>query len=116
MRPALVFTSDSETSTEKVGSSEPESCDDKINDVWCKTDIKSSSEPFLGTTGPNIVIDNPDSVVKVVSSVIVCDLIRLLTEESNLFHSHNAQKWKVLPKALKWSIITPEEMRKFLWD
>jgi hypothetical protein len=25
-----------------------------------------------------------------------------------------AEKWKVLPKTLKWSNITPEEMRKLL--
>ena len=40
------------------------------------------------------------------------DLIQLLTEQSNLYHSQNAQKWKVSPKTLKWSNITPEEMRK----
>ena len=82
--------------------------------MWCKTDKKPSNEPFLGTTGLNIVIDNPESVVEVVSSVIGVDLIRLLPEQSNLYHSQNAQKWKVLPEALKWSNITPEEMRKFL--
>jgi len=49
-----------------------------------------------------------------VSSVIGDDLIQLLTEQSNLYHSQNAEKWKVLPKRLKWSNITPEEMRKFL--
>ena len=71
-------------------------------------------EPFPGTTGLNIVIDNPESVVEVVSSVVVDDLILLLTEQSNLYHSHNAKKLKVSPKTLKWSNITPEEMRKFL--
>jgi len=48
-----------------------------------------------------------------VSSVIGDDLIQLLTEQSNLYHSQNAEKWKVSPKTLKWSDITPEEMRKF---
>jgi len=38
----------------------------------------------------------------------------LLTEQSNLYHTQNAEKWKVSPKTLKWSNITPEEMRKFL--
>ena len=47
---------------------------------------------FLGTTGLNIVIDNPESVVEVVSSVIGDDLILLLTEQSNLYHSQNAEK------------------------
>jgi hypothetical protein len=42
-----------------------------------------SSEPFLGTTGLNIVIDNPESVVEVVSSVIVGDLLQSVTERSN---------------------------------
>jgi len=49
----------------------------------------------------NIVTDNPESVVEVVSSVIGVDLIQLLTEQSNLYHSENAQKWKVLPETLK---------------
>ena len=33
-----VVTSDSETSTGEEESSEPENCDDKTSDVWCKTD------------------------------------------------------------------------------
>ena len=115
LRPsAIVFTSDSETSTEEEESSEPESSDDKISDVWSKTDNKSSSKPFLGTTGLNIVIDNPESVVGVMSSVTGDDLIQLLTEKSNLYHSQNSQKWKVLPETPKWSSITPEEVRKLL--
>jgi len=69
LRPAVVFTSNSETSTEEAGSSELESCDDKTSDVWCKTDKKPSSEPFLGTTGFNIVVDNPESVVEVMSLI-----------------------------------------------
>ena len=42
------------------------------------------------------------------------DIVQLLTEQANLYHSQNAQKWTVLPKTLKWSHITSEEMRKFL--
>jgi hypothetical protein len=42
------------------------------------------------------------------------DLIQLLTTDSKLYHSQNAQKWEVSPKTLKWSNITPEEMRNFL--
>jgi hypothetical protein len=75
---------------------------------------KPSNELFLGTTGLNIVIDNPESVVEVVSSINSYNLTQLLTEESNLYHSHNAPTWKVLPKTLKWSNITHEEMIKFL--
>jgi len=78
-----------------------------------KTDKKPSNEPFLGTTGLNIVTDNPESVAEVMSSIVGNDLILLLTEQSNLYHSENAEKWKVSPKTLKWSNITPEEMRKF---
>ena len=83
-----------------------------IKQVMCG--VKLSNEPFLGTTGLNIVIDNLESVAAVVSSVIGDDLIQLLTEQSNLYQSQNAEKWKVLPETLKWSNITPEEMRKFL--
>jgi len=72
-----------------------------------------SNEPFLGTAGLNIVIDNPESFVEVVSSVIGDNRIQLLTERCNLYHRHNTEKCKVLPKILKRSIITPEEVRKF---
>jgi len=64
LRPsATVFTSDSETSKEYEEISEPESSDDKTNDMWCKTDKKPSNEPFLGTTGLNTVIHNLECVV-----------------------------------------------------
>jgi len=104
----VVVTSDSETST-----IEEESSDNITSDVWCKMDKKPSNEHFLGTTGLNIVIDNPESIAEIVSSVIDDDLILLLTEQSNLYHSQNAEKWKVSPKTLKLSNITPKEMRKF---
>jgi len=39
-----------------------------------------SSEPFLGTAGLNIVIDNPESVVEFVSSIIGDCRMHLLTE------------------------------------
>jgi len=105
LQPAIVFSSGNEKSTVVKENSEPESSDDMTSDV-CKTD-KPSNQPFLGSTGLNIVIDNPESVVEAVSSVIGADLILLL-------NSHIAQKWKFLPKTLKWSRITPEEMRHFL--
>jgi hypothetical protein len=54
--------------------------------VWYKTDKKPSSEPFLATTGLNIVTDNPESVVEVMSSIIGVDLTQL-PEQSNLYHS-----------------------------
>jgi len=50
----------------------------------------------------------------VVSSIIGDNFILLVTEQSNLYCSQNAEKWKVSPKTLKWSNITLEEMRKFL--
>ena len=45
---------------------------------------KPRNDPFLGTTGLNIVIDNPESVAEVNSSIIGNELIQLLTEQSNL--------------------------------
>jgi hypothetical protein len=45
---------------------------------------KPSNEPFLGTICLNIVIDNPESVVEVVNSIIGDALILLLTDQSNL--------------------------------
>ena len=82
--------------------------------MWCETDKKPSSGPFLGTSGANIVIDHPMSVADVVKTIIGDDLIQLLTEQSNRYHRQNEQKWKLLPKTLKWSNITPKEMRKFM--
>jgi hypothetical protein len=84
-----------------------------IKQIMCGVKLikKPSNEPVIGTTGLNKVIDNPESVVEVVSLVIGVDLIRLLTEQSNIYHSENVQKWKVLPETLKWFNITPEEMR-----
>jgi hypothetical protein len=78
---------DSETSTEEQENSEPESSDDKTSDVWCKTDQKPNIKPFLGTTGLNILIDNPESVVEIIRSIIVDDFILLFAEQSNLYHS-----------------------------
>jgi hypothetical protein len=49
----------------------------------CKTD-KPSNESFLGSTGLNIVIDDPEFVVEVASSVIGADLIQLLTEQNRI--------------------------------
>jgi len=86
-----------------------------IKQVICGVKLlkkKPCNEPFLGTTGLNIVIDNPESIVEVVSSITGDNLILLLTEQSNLYHSQNAEKRDVLPKTLKWPNITPEEMRK----
>jgi len=57
--------------------------------VWCKTDKKPSSGPFLGTSGVNIVIDHPVSVADVMNTIIGDDLIQLLTEQSNLYHRQN---------------------------
>jgi len=70
---AIVVTSVSETSTIEKECSEQENSYDITSDVWCKTDKKPSNEPFLVTTGLNIVIDT--LVVEVVSSIIVDDLI-----------------------------------------
>jgi len=68
-----------------------------IKQVTCGVKMikKPSNKPFLGTTGLNIIIDNPESVVEIMSSVIGDHLIQLLTEKSNLYHSQNAEKWKV---------------------
>jgi len=42
MRPCtIVFTSESEATTEEEDSSELESSDDKTNDLWCKTDKRT---------------------------------------------------------------------------
>jgi len=108
----VVDNSDSESSTVEEECSEPENCDN--SDVWCKTDKKRRNEPFLGTTVLNIVIHNPESVAEVLSSVIGEYLIELLADQSNFYHNQNSEKWKVSPKTLKWSNITPEDMRKFL--
>jgi len=55
-----------------------------------------NNERFLGTTVLNIVTNNPESVVEVVSSIIVDDLIKLLTEQSNLYNSQKCIKMESL--------------------
>jgi hypothetical protein len=49
--PTVVHTCDRDTNTEEEENSELES-----SDVWCETDKKPDSGPFLGTSGVNIVI------------------------------------------------------------
>jgi hypothetical protein len=66
---SLSFTSDLETITEEEESSEPGSSDNKTSVVWCKTDLKNQA--ILGTTGLNIVLDNPEFVVEVVIQSLV---------------------------------------------
>jgi hypothetical protein len=61
----------------------------------------------------NIIIGNPESFVEVVSAFIDDSLIQLFTDQSSPCHTQNARQWKVLPKLLKWSDVTPEEMKKF---
>jgi hypothetical protein len=75
LRPSAVDLLVTEKSTEEEECSEPESYDDKTSDVWRKTDKKPSNEPFLRTKGQNIVTDNPQSAVVVVSSIIADYLI-----------------------------------------
>ena len=70
LRPSAVDLLVTEKSTEEQECSDPESYDDKTSDAWRKTDKKPSNEPFLRTKGQNIVTDNPQSAVAVVSSVI----------------------------------------------
>lgn len=77
---AVVFTNDSDASTEVEESSELESSDGKTSDVWSKNDKIPNHEPFLETTDLKIVINNPESVVKVVSSITGDDTVQLLTE------------------------------------
>jgi hypothetical protein len=64
-----------DTNTEEEENRESDS-----SDVWCGTDKKPSSGPFLGTSGVNVVIDYPVSVADVVNTIIGDDLIQLLTE------------------------------------
>ena len=47
-----------------------------IKQVMCGVKVmqKPSNERFLGTTGLNVITNNPESVVEVVSSVIGDDL------------------------------------------
>jgi len=105
----VVLTSDSDTNTKEEENSESES-----SDVWCETDKKTKQWSFPWNLRCDLVVDHPVSVADVVNTIISDDLIQFLTEQSNLYHRQNEQKWKMLAKTLKWSNITPEEMRKFM--
>jgi len=50
----------------------------------------------FGTTSSNIVIDNCESVLDVMISIIGDDLIQLLTEQSNLYHCQKCTKMECL--------------------
>jgi hypothetical protein len=76
--------------------------------------VKVSEELFLRTTQLNIVKDNPDSVTEVVSAVTDDKIIKLLTDQSHLYHSQNAHQYKISPKTLNWPNITTSETKKFL--
>jgi hypothetical protein len=56
---------------------------------------KTSNKPFLGTTGLNVVINNPELVAEVVSSTICDDLTQLFTEQFNLYRCQDAQQCKI---------------------
>jgi hypothetical protein len=62
----------------------------------------------------NVAMGDPSDVTQVVSAVIGDDLLQLFTEQSNLYHKQNVEKWKISLKSLKWTDITSTEMKKFL--
>jgi hypothetical protein len=99
--PTVVLTSDSDINTEEEENSESDS-----SNVWCETDKKPSSDPFLGTAGVNIIIDHPVSVTDVVNTIIGDDLIQLLTEQSDLYHRQNKQKWMEMIMNSKQFLVT----------
>ena len=77
------------TNTVGEESREPDTSDNKTSDLLHKTDKKPSNEPFLGTTGLNIVIHNPESVVEVVSLVVGDDLVN--AEKYNVSQKKNTE-------------------------
>jgi hypothetical protein len=56
-----------------------------------------SDEMFLRTMRLNIVFVNTE----VVSIVIGDELVQLLADQSNLYHSQNAHWWKISPGTFK---------------
>jgi hypothetical protein len=62
----------------------------------------------------NVAIGDPSDGTQVVSAVIGDDHLQLFTEQSNLYHKQNVEKWKSSLKSLKWTDITSAEMEKFL--
>jgi hypothetical protein len=102
---------DTYTITDEDESNEPDNSDhfdDRKSDVLCKTGKKPSNEHFHRSAGLNVIIHNPESVTEVVSAII-----QLFTEQSNMYQSQNAQQWKVFSDFLKWSDVTPKEVKKF---
>jgi hypothetical protein len=56
------------------------------------------------------MIDNPEGVAENMSTVISDNLACVFAEQFNFYHTASAQQWKVLPKILTWSNITPKEV------
>jgi hypothetical protein len=76
---AVVLTSDSETGIEEEESSEPDSFE-----VLCGVQLIIKQWAFSSNHGSEytVIIDNPESVVEVVNSVIGDYVIQLFTEQS----------------------------------
>jgi hypothetical protein len=64
---AVGFASDIETNSEEQEISEPESSDYKTSDMCCITNQKQNTKSFLGATVLNILNDNYESVLQVVT-------------------------------------------------
>jgi hypothetical protein len=70
---------------------------DELEGVWHQTDFKMNDEMFLRTIGLNIVFVNTE----VVSVVIGDELVQVLADQSNFYHSQNAHWRKISPGTFK---------------
>jgi hypothetical protein len=71
--------------------------------MWHKTDMKLNDEPFLRTTGLNIVADYPQRITQVATAVTDNELTELSACQLSLYHSQGALHWKLPPKTLLWA-------------
>jgi hypothetical protein len=62
--------------------------------------MKMNNEPFLGTAGLNVIIDNCGNVTEVVSTVIDDECMQVLLT-SLISTSQNAHRWKMSHGMLK---------------
>lgn len=102
--------SDTNSIIDEDESNEPDNSDhffDSKIDVLCTAGEKGSNECFHKSAGLNIIVDSPESVIEV---VIV--IIQPFSEQSNMYHTQNAQQWEILSDSLKWSDVIPKEVKK----
>ncbi|XP_076160840.1 piggyBac transposable element-derived protein 4 isoform X2 [Ptiloglossa arizonensis] len=106
------------SSSDKVNNSSNEITGDLTfccdNDNWSTVDILPNLEKFKGNWGVTVIPSEPDSIIAVTNIIFGDDLFAMFCNQLSVYYNQTSGKHKVVNKVLKWSSVTPTEMRKFL--